>query len=150
VHDLGKAATPHAEWPGHKGHEERSVTLIESLCDRLKLSSEYRELSIIVRAITATCIVRLNCGPTRFWEFWKRPTRFAGRCDLRRRSWLARPIRAAVSGLENTPYPQRNICRPRAMRPRDVKPTPEDIRGSGGTADCGAHTPAAAQGHQPS
>src|ERR1700761_4711514 len=46
VHDLGKAATPHSEWPGHKGHEERSVTLIDTLCDRLKLPGEYRELSI--------------------------------------------------------------------------------------------------------
>ena len=31
VHDLGKAATPRQEWPSHRGHEERSVSLIEAL-----------------------------------------------------------------------------------------------------------------------
>jgi tRNA nucleotidyltransferase (CCA-adding enzyme) len=30
VHDLGKAGTPPAEWPSHRGHEERSVALIEA------------------------------------------------------------------------------------------------------------------------
>src|SRR5271169_3010264 len=33
VHDLGKAATPRAEWPSHRGHEERSIALIEALAD---------------------------------------------------------------------------------------------------------------------
>src|SRR6202167_4326508 len=29
VHDLGKATTPRSQWPGHRGHEERSVALID-------------------------------------------------------------------------------------------------------------------------
>jgi tRNA nucleotidyltransferase (CCA-adding enzyme) len=27
VHDLGKGTTPAGQWPGHRGHEERSVAL---------------------------------------------------------------------------------------------------------------------------
>ena len=37
VHDLGKGATPRAEWPSHRGHEERSVALIEALAARLRV-----------------------------------------------------------------------------------------------------------------
>src|SRR6202023_2950839 len=44
----GKGTTPREEWPSHRGHEERSVALIEALADRLRLPGEYRDLSIIV------------------------------------------------------------------------------------------------------
>src|SRR5580692_2551612 len=48
VHDLGKGTTPRTEWPSHRGHEERSVAIIESLCARLRVPSEYRDLGVIV------------------------------------------------------------------------------------------------------
>lgn len=48
VHDLGKAATPIQEWPSHRGHEERGVPIIESLCNRLRIPNEYRELAVKV------------------------------------------------------------------------------------------------------
>jgi tRNA nucleotidyltransferase (CCA-adding enzyme) len=48
THDLGKATTPRSEWPRHIGHEERSVGLIESLCDRLHVPNNYRELAVLV------------------------------------------------------------------------------------------------------
>ena len=38
VHDLGKGTTPPAEWPGHRGHEERSVSMIETLAARLQVT----------------------------------------------------------------------------------------------------------------
>jgi tRNA nucleotidyltransferase (CCA-adding enzyme) len=48
VHDLGKAATPAAEWPGHGGHEERGVEILNRLCDRLHVPNRFRELAVIV------------------------------------------------------------------------------------------------------
>ena len=48
VHDLGKALTPAAEWPGHGGHEERGVQVINQLCDRFRAPTRFRELAIIV------------------------------------------------------------------------------------------------------
>lgn len=48
VHDLGKAITPMQEWPKHHGHEERGVPIIESLCARLRIPNEYRELAVRV------------------------------------------------------------------------------------------------------
>lgn len=45
VHDLGKAATPCAEWPSHQGHEARGLPIIDSLCHRLRIPVEYRQLA---------------------------------------------------------------------------------------------------------
>ncbi len=48
VHDLGKGATPAAEWPTHHGHEARSATLVRSLCERIRVPADCRDLAIIV------------------------------------------------------------------------------------------------------
>lgn len=48
VHDLGKALTPIAQWPKHHGHEDAGVGLIEQLCTRLRIPTDYRALAILV------------------------------------------------------------------------------------------------------
>jgi tRNA nucleotidyltransferase (CCA-adding enzyme) len=48
VHDLGKATSPIQNWPSHHGHEERGVSIIDSLCARLRIPNEYRTLAIKV------------------------------------------------------------------------------------------------------
>jgi tRNA nucleotidyltransferase (CCA-adding enzyme) len=48
VHDLGKALSPMHNWPSHHGHEERGVALIESLCSRLRIPNNYRDLAVLV------------------------------------------------------------------------------------------------------
>ncbi|MEA3278503.1 MAG: multifunctional CCA addition/repair protein [Pseudomonadota bacterium] len=45
THDLGKGTTPAEILPSHKGHEERSVALIEDVCDRLKAPRRFRDLA---------------------------------------------------------------------------------------------------------
>src|ERR1700744_3566286 len=47
MHDLGKALSPPARWPSHRGHEEAGVAPIIDLCDRLKVPTEYRDLAIM-------------------------------------------------------------------------------------------------------
>lgn len=47
-HDLGKGATPPEIWPSHRGHEERSVALLEDVCDRFRVPQRTRELARIV------------------------------------------------------------------------------------------------------
>ncbi len=44
VHDLGKADTPAAEWPRHVGHEERGVTRVRELAQRLRIPKEFQAL----------------------------------------------------------------------------------------------------------
>lgn len=48
THDLGKGTTPEEILPSHKGHEERSVELIERLCERLKAPRRFCELARVV------------------------------------------------------------------------------------------------------
>jgi len=40
THDLGKGATPPAEWPRHHGHEGRSAALVRAVCQRLKIPND--------------------------------------------------------------------------------------------------------------
>lgn len=51
VHDLGKAITPMQEWPRHHGHEGNGVPVIEQLCFRLRVPTEYRKLAVLVSAL---------------------------------------------------------------------------------------------------
>jgi tRNA nucleotidyltransferase (CCA-adding enzyme) len=48
THDLGKGLTPRAEWPRHRGHEQRGVRLVDALCDRLRAPNRFRELARLV------------------------------------------------------------------------------------------------------
>jgi tRNA nucleotidyltransferase (CCA-adding enzyme) len=107
VHDLGKGTTPAAQWPGHRGHEERSVALIESLCERLRVPSEYRELAVIVARYHGNVhrAFELRTGTVlevlQKTDAFRRPERFAQAllaCEADSRGRL---------GLEQTPYPQR-------------------------------------------
>jgi tRNA nucleotidyltransferase (CCA-adding enzyme) len=47
-HDLGKAKTPHDVLPRHIGHEARGVPLVETLCQRLRVPSDCKELAVLV------------------------------------------------------------------------------------------------------
>lgn len=44
VHDLGKADTPASEWPRHIGHEERGVTRVRELSQRLRVPKDFQAL----------------------------------------------------------------------------------------------------------
>ena len=48
THDLGKATTPAEILPKHRGHEERSVEILEHLCERLPVPRAYRDLAVHV------------------------------------------------------------------------------------------------------
>lgn len=48
VHDLGKALTPMREWPSHHGHENKGVGVINALCERLKIPTDYKHLAVMV------------------------------------------------------------------------------------------------------
>lgn len=82
MHDLGKGTTPRDILPRHIGHEARSVDLLRSLCDRLRVPGECRDLGLLVaryhgdvhRALQlrADTIVRIfqSC------DAWRKPQRF--------------------------------------------------------------------------
>ena len=127
VHDLGKGATPPAEWPSHRGHEERSVALIESLAARLRIPGDYRELALIVARYHGIVHRAFELKPKTVVNLLeqsdaiRRPERFAQAllaCEADSRGRL---------GLEKTPYPQRPYLQAARDAAATIKPTPEDI-----------------------
>jgi tRNA nucleotidyltransferase (CCA-adding enzyme) len=127
VHDLGKGATPRAEWPSHRGHEERSVALIEALCARLRLPGDYRELAVLVARYHGIVHRAFELKPKTLLQFmeradaFRRPERFADvllacEADARGRT-----------GMENNPYPQRGYVSAARDAAAAVKPTADDI-----------------------
>ena len=106
-HDLGKGTTPEDILPRHIGHEQRSVKLLQSICDRWRVPVECKELAEVVARehgnihqsleFGAEAVLRLliRCDALR------RPERFAQaliacECDARGRL-----------GFREKPYPQR-------------------------------------------
>jgi tRNA nucleotidyltransferase (CCA-adding enzyme) len=83
THDLGKATTPAGLLPRHIGHEQRSVDLLQALCERLRVPADCRDLALLVarfhgdihrvRELRPETIVRLfeRC------DLWRKPERFA-------------------------------------------------------------------------
>jgi len=127
VHDLGKGTTPHEEWPSHRGHEERSVMLIESLSERLRVPGEYRELSVIVARYHGSVHRALELRPKTILEMFekadafRRPERFAQAllaCEADSRGRL---------GLETNPYPQRDYLLAAREAAAAIKPSAQDI-----------------------
>jgi tRNA nucleotidyltransferase (CCA-adding enzyme) len=132
VHDLGKGATPQEEWPSHRGHEERSVSLIEALSERLRLPGEYRDLSVIVARYHGIVHRAFELRPKTILEFIERAD------ALRRPERFAQALLACEAdsrgrtGLENTPYPQREYLQAARDAAAAIKPSPDEIAGLSG------------------
>ncbi len=127
VHDLGKGTTPQGEWPSHRGHEERSVSLIEALGCRLRLPGEYRDLAVIVARHHGIVHRAFELKPKTILEFlersdaFRRPERFAQAllaCEADSRG---------RTGLESVPYPQREFLQAARDAAAAIKPTAEEI-----------------------
>jgi tRNA nucleotidyltransferase (CCA-adding enzyme) len=106
THDLGKATTPKDILPRHIGHELRSVELVRKLSQRLRASSECRDLGLLAaryhgnihraKELRAETVIKLFQSA----DAWRRPERFtlllqACAADARGRT-----------GHENDDYPQ--------------------------------------------
>jgi tRNA nucleotidyltransferase (CCA-adding enzyme) len=48
THDLGKGRTPADILPRHHGHEARSVTMVEAICERLRVPTDCRDVARLV------------------------------------------------------------------------------------------------------
>jgi len=82
THDLGKGNTPKDILPRHIGHELRSVELVKQLSQRLRASSECRDLALLAaryhgdihraQELRAETIIKLFQSA----DAWRRPERF--------------------------------------------------------------------------
>jgi len=106
VHDLGKALTPQEEWPRHIMHEERGLRPVTEVCDRLKVPTYTKQLSLAVCKEHLKCHQALTLKPGTLWrllqrlDVLRRPERveaFVQACECDSRGRL---------GLEDRDYPQ--------------------------------------------
>jgi len=111
THDLGKGQTPADHWPRHVGHEARSVTCVDALCDRLRIPNDYRELA---RHVARHHGVVHNVQPLRSTtlldlletvDAFRRPERFEAFLLACMADMLGR------AGFEERPYPQADYLR---------------------------------------
>jgi tRNA nucleotidyltransferase (CCA-adding enzyme) len=111
IHDLGKATTPVDILPRHIGHEERSLPLIETLCQRIKCPNDYKELALTVAAWHTHCHRALELKASSLLKLllrldtFRRPERFEQflvccESDARGRT-----------SFEDRDYPQANFLR---------------------------------------
>jgi tRNA nucleotidyltransferase (CCA-adding enzyme) len=111
LHDLGKGTTPKEEWPRHIAHEERSISLVKNVCDRIAAPKDYKELAIIVAQWHTHCHRALELKPStvlkvlQMTDALRRPERFdqflvCCEADARGRT-----------GFENRDYPQAKYFR---------------------------------------
>jgi tRNA nucleotidyltransferase (CCA-adding enzyme) len=127
VHDLGKGTTDPGEWPSHRGHEQRSVALIEALAERLRVPSEYRDLSVIVARYHGNVHRAFELRPETILDMleksdaFRRPERYSHAllaCEADSRGRL---------GLEDIEYPQRTYLQAARDAASLIKPSAEDI-----------------------
>ena len=106
-HDLGKGTTPADILPRHIGHEQRSVKLLQAICERWRVPVECKELAEVVAREHGNIHQSLEFGAEALLRLLvrcdalRRPARFAQalvacECDARGRL-----------GFTEKPYPQR-------------------------------------------
>lgn len=109
LHDLGKGTTPEEILPRHSGHEQRGLALVTTLCRRLRVPNDHRELAqlccqyhgrvhCILEARDSTVMKLLQAT-----DALRRPQRFAElllccEADSKGRA-----------GFDQRPYPQANF-----------------------------------------
>jgi tRNA nucleotidyltransferase (CCA-adding enzyme) len=134
LHDLGKGATPQAEWPRHIRHEQRGVKLIEQVCARLRAPRRHSELARAVCLQHTLCHRALELrGKTLLkllnaTDALRRPDRFEAfllACEADARGRL---------GLEQRDYPQANYLRRALAAAQGVSALQFQDRGLAGKA----------------
>ena len=131
VHDLGKALTPKDELPRHIMHEERGVQPVNDICDRLKVPTNTKQLSIAVckEHLKSHQAFTLKAGT--LWrllqrlDVLRRPERveaFIQACECDSRGRL---------GLEDRDYPQARYLTEAMQLVRSIKASdlPADVKG---------------------
>ncbi len=119
-HDVGKGATPPEQWPAHHGHEMLGLPLIETLCQRVRVPNDCKELALLASQfhqqvhkafeLRSVTVQKLFDGI----DLWRRPERLellltCCMADLRGRT-----------GFENADYPQADYLRALAKAARGI------------------------------
>ncbi len=121
-HDVGKAITPKADLPGHRGHDQRGVALVDQISARLRVSHALAQLARLTCRWHMVCHTLPEAEPEQvlaMLQAFKPQTQpqalvgfgLACRADVQGRS-----------GLTDLAYPQADWLLPLAERMLAVRP----------------------------
>jgi len=109
LHDLGKALTPREEWPKHVLHEQRGIAPIETVCQRLRVPTEFRDLAVHacrehlnVHRLDEMRPISIEALLSRC-DAWRKPDRMA---EI---GWVCEIDKRGRLGGEDQPYPNRML-----------------------------------------
>ncbi len=106
THDLGKGNTPPQDWPQHIGHEERSVALIETLAQRLRVPKNYSKLAKQVARYHTHCHRALSLKPATLVKTLENLNAYRQRENLDKFLIACEADARGRRGFEERPYPQ--------------------------------------------
>jgi tRNA nucleotidyltransferase (CCA-adding enzyme) len=111
MHDLGKGTTPADMLPRHVGHEERGVSLIKSLCERIGVPNRYRNLAIHVARYHGMCHRAAELKPKTILKVLEAVDAFRRPETLNEFLIACEADARGRAGLEDRPYPQAMLMR---------------------------------------
>jgi tRNA nucleotidyltransferase (CCA-adding enzyme) len=111
MHDLGKGTTPADMLPRHVGHEERGVSLIKSLCERIGVPNRYRNLAIHVARYHGMCHRAAELKPKTILKVLEAVDAFRRPETLDEFLIACEADARGRAGLEDRPYPQAMLMR---------------------------------------
>ena len=106
LHDLGKGLTDPSLYPKHPNHEQSGLTLVNQLCDRLRVPNEYKQLSLIACAEHTTVHdIQRKTASEQIDLFdrldaWRKPEHIQALIEVSQADHQGR------TGFEHTLYPQ--------------------------------------------
>lgn len=110
-HDLGKGATPKDEWPSHKMHEERGVSLIQEWCKQYRVPNEFRDLAIKVSKWHLHAHRANELRPDTMVKLFKGLDAFRNPTILDDYLLACQADSTGRLGRQNNPYPNAEILR---------------------------------------
>lgn len=111
VHDVGKGLTPREEWPRHKGHEERGVPVVDTLCRRVGAPESFRQLGMLAARWHGLAHKAAELRPGTLlemleaWDAINRPDRLEALIAV---GWADKRGR---TGMEEVGYPPAEVLR---------------------------------------
>ena len=120
VHDLGKGITPEHILPSHSGHEARGVTLVESLCDRLKVPNHFRQLAVAVTEYHLMCHKAQALEPESILELLKGIGALKSNDKLEDFILCCEADARGRTGFEDRAYPSADYLRAALSKATDI------------------------------
>jgi len=111
THDLGKGTTPPGEWPRHVAHEQRSVKLIEAMCQRLRIPNSYRDVAVLVGRYHLLAHTLLELRTTTLLDLLENLDAFRRPARLEQFIIACEADARGRKGLEDREYPQSALLR---------------------------------------